>query len=205
MKYTESRGGSDRPFPSPEHDDCGSGGARRPGGRGDRGHHGHGNRGHGGRGFGARRHMFDYGELRLLLLALIASRPCHGYELIRRIEERFGGAYVPSPGVIYPTLSWLDDMGLAEVLPGDGNRKSYSITPEGEAYLAENRAAADALLARSGGEGPGRHGLPLPVLRAMENLKLAMRLRLRGRPVDEAAAMAIAAALDSAAQAVERS
>lgn len=180
----------------------------REGGRGF-GPSGFGERGFGpgghGRRHGGRHRMFDYGEIRLLVLALIAEQPRHGYELIKAIEERFGGSYVPSPGVIYPTLSWLDDMGLVAVQPEGGNRKSYSITPEGEAHLAENRAAADALLARAGGEHRGRHGLPSNVIRAMENLKLAMRLRMRDRPVDDEAAQAIAAALDAAAQAVERS
>ncbi len=172
-----------------------------PGGPGERGF----GRGGEGRRHGGRQRMFDYGEIRLLVLSLIAEQPRHGYELIKAIEERFGGSYVPSPGVIYPTLSWLDDMGLVAVQAEGGNRKSYAITPEGEAHLAENRAAADALLARSGGEGRGRHGLPSNVIRAMENLKLAMRLRMRDRAVDDEAAIAIAAALDAAAQAVERS
>lgn len=177
-----------------------------PGGFGERGfgERGFGPGGHGRR-HGGRHRMFDYGEIRLLVLALIAEQPRHGYELIKAIEERFGGSYVPSPGVIYPTLSWLDDMGLIEAQAEGGNRKSYAITPEGEAHLAENRAAADALLARAGGEGRGRHGLSPQVIRAMENLKLAMRLRMRDRPVDDEAAAAIAAALDAAAQAVERS
>jgi DNA-binding PadR family transcriptional regulator len=68
--------------------------------------------------------LFDYGELRLLVLALIAEQPAHGYELIKIIEERFGGSYTPSPGVIYPTLSWLEDMGYARVEPKEGGRKS---------------------------------------------------------------------------------
>jgi DNA-binding PadR family transcriptional regulator len=151
---------------------------------------------HGGR-------LFDYGELRLLLLAMIAERPRHGYELIKAIEERFGGSYSPSPGVVYPTLSWLEDMGYAAIDAEEGGRKRYRITPEGEAFLVANRAAADALLSRAGPAGPGP--VPAPVVRAMENLKLAMRLRLRRGPLDSTAAESVAAALDAAAQAVERS
>ena len=161
-------------------------------------HRGRGGR-HGGR-------LFDYGELRLLLLAIIADAPSHGYELIKTIEERFGGSYSPSPGVIYPTLSWLDDMGYAEIEPVEGGRKRYSITPEGKAFLAANRTAIDELMARAGGGGPGgREGVPAPVVRAMENLKLALRLRLRRGDLDAASAEAIAAALDLAAQTVEKS
>lgn len=163
-------------------------------------HHGPGRGGrHGGR-------LFDYGELRLLLLAIISDAPSHGYELIKTVEDRFGGSYSPSPGVIYPTLSWLDDMGYAAIEPAEGGRKRYSITPEGKAFLAANRTAIDELMARAGGGGPGgREGVPAPVVRAMENLKLALRLRLRRGDLDAASAEAIAAALDLAAQTVEKS
>ena len=159
-------------------------------------HHRHGRR-HGGR-------MLDYGELRLLLLAMIAEQPRHGYELIKAIEERFGGSYTPSPGVIYPTLAWLDDMGYARIEAEEGGRKRYGMTPEGDAFLTVNRAAADELLARAGGEG-GDRSVPASVVRAMHNLKLALRLRLRRGGLDQGAADAIAAALDAAAQSVERS
>ena len=150
--------------------------------------------------------LFDYGELRLLLLAMIAERPWHGYELIKAIEERFGGSYTPSPGVIYPTLAWLDDMGYAAIEPVEAGRKRYRITAEGEAFLAANRAAADELLARVGPVGrEGSEAVPAPMIRAMENLKLALRLRIQRGSIDAAAAEAIAAALDAAAQTVERS
>ncbi|MCQ4633123.1 PadR family transcriptional regulator [Shinella sp. CPCC 100929] len=161
-------------------------------------HRGRGGR-HGGR-------LFDYGELRLLLLAIIADAPSHGYELIKTVEDRFGGSYSPSPGVIYPTLAWLDDMGYTVIEPAEGGRKRYRITPEGEAFLAANRAAIDELMARAGHRGPGgREGVPAPVVRAMENLKLAMRLRLRRGEMSAEASEAIAAALDLAAKTVEKS
>lgn len=143
--------------------------------------------------------LFDYGELRLLVLALIAQAPAHGYELIKTIEDRFDGAYTPSPGVIYPTLSWLEDSGYATV-DAAGGRKSYAITEEGKAFLAANQAAADALFQRGGSEGPGRRGRSLEVMRAMHNLKTALRLRLSTGRVDEAAIDTIAAAIDEAAQ-----
>ena len=172
------------------------------------------------RGFGRHRHRrhglfsrgrregrpFDYGELRLLALAMIAEQPRHGYELMKAIEERMGGTYSPSPGVIYPTLAWLEDMGYAAVETEDAGRKRYRITAEGEAFLTANRAAVDDLLARLGQTEDGRRdGIPAQVLRAMQNLKLALRLRLRRGGLDAAAAEAIASALDSAAQTVERS
>jgi DNA-binding PadR family transcriptional regulator len=150
--------------------------------------------------------LFDYGELRFLLLAMIDEQPRHGYELIKAIEERFGGSYTPSPGVIYPTLSWLDDMGYAQVDVEEAGRKRYRVTAEGKAFLAANRAAVDELMVRASAAGAdGVVSVPAPVIRAMGNLKLALRLRFRRGPVDQAAADTIAAALDAAAQTVERS
>ena len=75
--------------------------------------------------------MFDGGELRLVLLKLIAEQPRHGYDLIREIEERTGGAYAPSPGVVYPTLTMLDDMGLIEEQKTEGAKKLFAITDAG--------------------------------------------------------------------------
>ena len=125
---------------------------------------------------------------------------------MRAIEERVGGSYSPSPGVIYPTLSWLEDMGYALVEAEGAGRKRYRVTPEGEAFLAANRAAIDALFSHIGSTGAGRpEGVPAPVVRGMENLKVALRLRLKRGPIDQAAAESIAAALDAAAQTVERS
>lgn len=162
-------------------------------------HHGHHRGGRGGR-------LFDYGELRLLLLAIIAEQPRHGYELIKLIEERMGGSYTPSPGVIYPTLSWLDDMGYASIEAQESGRKRYRITPEGEAFLTANREAVNQLIARVGPEGPGRPDLvQASIMRAMKNLKLAMRLRLGRGAIDEDVADKIVTALDAAAQAVEKS
>ncbi len=138
---------------------------------------------------------------------MIAEQPRHGYELIKAIEERMAGSYTPSPGVIYPTLSWLEDMGYAAAEAAEAGRKRYRITPEGEAFLAANQASVAALLARIGGaaEGGPRAGIPAPVVRGMENVKLALRLRLRQGPLDQATAETIAAALDTAALAIERS
>lgn len=171
--------------------------------RGGGGHRRH----HPGERLGGRRggRPFDYGELRLLVLAMVAQQPRHGYELMKAIEERMGGSYSPSPGVIYPTLAWLEDMGYAALEPEEAGRKRYRITAEGEAFLAANRAAVEALLARIGSTGTGRpDGVPAPLLRAMENLKLALRLRLKRGPLDQATVETIAAALDAAAQTVER-
>src|SRR5262245_2204702 len=86
----------------------------------------HGHRRHGTFFGGRRERAFDYGELRLLVLAMIAEHSRHGYELMKAIEERMGGSYSPSPGVIYPTLSWLEDMRYAVVETEDAGRKRYA-------------------------------------------------------------------------------
>src|SRR5919201_933142 len=100
----------------------------------------------GGRGLRHNR-PFDHGDLRYIILKLIAERPRHGYEIIKAIEERLGGAYSPSPGVVYPTLTMLEELGYATVSSPDGSgKKLYAVTPEGTAFLAANRASVDAVL-----------------------------------------------------------
>ena len=173
------------------------------------GRHGFGRHGEAGFGqhAGGRRggRMFDHGELRLVVLALIAERPRYGYEIIKEIEDRLGGGYSPSPGVIYPTLTLLEELGHATVAEA-GGKKHYTITPEGQAALAANQAAVDAALARMRDVGATRTSAGQPqIVRAMENLKLALRLRLENGPLTEAQLRSVAEALDAAALAVERS
>jgi len=188
--------------PRGEHEDGLSGGRER--GR----RHGEGRGGH----FGGGR-MFGHGGLRFVLLQLIADRPAHGYELIKLIEERLGGSYAPSPGVVYPTLTLLEEQGHIRVDTGtggvaaEGGRKRYAVTESGREFLAANRETADAMMARLNGgvDGAGaRGGRPPQITRAIENLKLAMRLRLSGTPLTEQQAHDFAAVLDSAAQQIER-
>jgi DNA-binding PadR family transcriptional regulator len=140
------------------------------------------------------------------VLHLIAERPRHGYEVIKAIEERVAGAYSPSAGVVYPTLTLLEDLGYVTVDTGDGGRKLHTITAEGRAFLDANRAAVDALLAYMDEAGRMRGSGRAPqIMRAMENLKLALRMRLARGPLTEDQANAVAAALDTAATSVERS
>ena len=165
-------------------------------------------RGGPGRGGGSRfglGRFFAHGDLRLVILHLIAEKPRHGYEIIKAIEEQVAGAYSPSPGVIYPTLTLLEELGHVTVSTGDGAKKLHEITAEGRAFLDANRPAVDALLARMAEASRARRGGPaLQVVRAMENLKLALRMRLSRGPLSEEQANAVAAALDAAATGVER-
>lgn len=173
-------------------------------------HHGwreHGHE-HGGRGFGRGGRggrFFDQGDLRLVILAMLAQQPSHGYELIKRIEERLGGAYVPSPGVVYPTLTLLEEMGYATLQSSEGPKKLYAATPEGLAYLEQNQASVDALFARIDGAGEGRGNFAPRIMRAMGNVKMALRLRLSQGPLTSEQVDKIAAALDAAALEIERS
>ena len=92
--------------------------------------------------------MFEQGDLRYVVLRLLEEKPRHGYEIIKALEERFGGSYAPSPGVVYPTLQLLEDLGYARVVPGVEGKKTYEITDEGRAYLAENRETVDSIFDR---------------------------------------------------------
>ena len=149
--------------------------------------------------------MFDHGELRLVVLALISERPRHGYEIIKEIEDRVAGTYTPSPGVIYPTLTMLEELGHATVSENAGKRL-YAITADGTAYLAANKSAVDNALQRMQSVNTAHGGGPAPeITRARENLKMALRLREARGPLTEQQIRDIAAALDAAAIAIERS
>jgi DNA-binding PadR family transcriptional regulator len=86
-------------------------------------------------------------DLQLLILALLGEKPRHGYELIKALEERSGGFYSPSPGMIYPALTYLEEIGYATV-EAEGSKKLYRITEEGSRHLEENRAGAEAMLSQ---------------------------------------------------------
>jgi DNA-binding PadR family transcriptional regulator len=169
--------------------------------RGFRGGRRHGRR-------GGRRHgrIFDHGDLRFVILQMIAESPKHGYEIIKAIEEKLGGSYSPSPGVIYPTLTLLEELGYATLNASEGSKKLYAITRDGSAYLDANRASVDEIFARIAEVHSAHGGGTAPqIVRAMENLTLALRMRLARGPLTEEQNRAVAAAIDAAAVAVERS
>jgi DNA-binding PadR family transcriptional regulator len=162
---------------------------------------------HWGRGrHGGGRRMFDQGDLRLVVLALLGDQPRHGYELIKEIADLSGGLYAPSPGVIYPLLTMLDELGLAQLEASDGAKKLYALTTAGQEELTAKRGEAEQLLGRlaaakdrsSGGRAP-------QIVRAVENFRTALRLRLNRGPLNEEEIKNIAVAIDAAAAAVERS
>jgi len=116
--------------------------------------------GGGGRGRGR---MFGHGDLKFVILNLLAEKPRHGYEIIKELEERFGGTYSPSPGTVYPTLTLLEDLGYARAQTEEGNRKVFEITDEGRKYLEENKSTIDDIFDRvddfGAFIGPVMHGL----------------------------------------------
>ena len=153
-----------------------------------RGHHGHdggggfARGGFGGGGRGGRGRFFGPGDLRLVLLALIQEKPRHGYELIKDLEAKFGGAYAPSPGSIYPTLTLLEELGHVRSTASEGTKRLVEITDEGRRFIADNQAALDSAMARmamaaraAAGEMP-----PQDVHHAMHTLKAALMFHRDG-------------------------
>jgi DNA-binding PadR family transcriptional regulator len=140
--------------------------------------------------------MLAQGDLRLLALALIAEQPRHGYEIIKVLEDKTAGWYAPSPGIVYPTLTYLEEAGYVTA-QADGAKKLYTITDEGRAYLDENRAFVDAVLERltAVGErvgrdrareqaerGRGDESLPRSIQGAFQDLSVAVRELLTRNP-----------------------
>ena len=156
----------------------------------------------GGRG---RRRMFESGELRLVLLKLIADEPRHGYDLIRAIEELTGGEYAPSPGVVYPTLTLLQDMGLIEEAAGEGARKPFQVTGEGREHLEQNAEDVEELFERLEEAGSHRRRGHRPEIgRAIGNLMNALKNRIAHEGWNDTLLNEVVDILDEAAQRIER-
>jgi DNA-binding PadR family transcriptional regulator len=161
--------------------------------------------GRGGGGGRGRRRVLDSTELRLVLLKLIADQSRHGYDLIRAVEEMTHGEYAPSPGVVYPSLTMLQDMGLIDEVKTEGSRKAFEITADGKDHLAEKEEEIEALLERLKDLGSDqRKAGGAPIKRSIANLLSALWHRATREDADEGTLHKIAAILDEAAQKVER-
>jgi DNA-binding PadR family transcriptional regulator len=161
----------------------------------------------GGRQGPRRGRMFASGELRLVLLKLIADEPRHGYELMKALEEITGGAYSPSPGTIYPTLSLLSDEGAIEesIASGETSRKAFAATDAGRKELEERSEEAEALMGRLAelGDRGERHHSP-EIFRALMNLGGVLKNRVfMGKP-DAEKMQEIVDIIDEAAKKIER-
>lgn len=152
-----------------------------------------------------RKPMVRGGELRLVLLALIAEEPRHGYELIKALEGMTGGAWAPSPGTVYPTLSLLEDEGMIEQVPGDDNRKAYRATKDGLGEAADNREEIERLFRRLGRQAKREKHNPAPDLfRSLGNLAAVLTNRAATGRFDSKARAEIVDMIDELAKKIER-
>ena len=210
-RFAEARFGGERPGSGPEGHPghCGHHGREernhgRHGGRemfeGFMGRHG---RGFGGFGGGDRERLFDSGELRLVILALLAEKPSYGYEIIKAIEERLSGGYAPSPGVVYPTLTLLEEEGYATVSSAEGGKKLYTVTELGHEFLKANQATIKAIFGRmeQAGKAFGRGRSP-QIMRAMMNLGFALKMRAGQGNLSPEQTRKITEAIDAAARVI---
>ena len=179
--------------------------------RGGRHHFaGHGEQGRGGeehgRGGRGRHRLFEHGDLRLVLLALVERKPSHGYELIKAIEEASSGLYVPSPGVIYPTLTLLEEQDFLEPAVAGNGRKSYQITELGKQELQKHQAAIEVIFARLAGAGRDhRHegNLAEGISEVMHRLRYLLRGNMMRADLTQEQVGRINQALLTAVEAIE--
>ncbi|AEX53017.1 PadR family transcriptional regulator [Rahnella aquatilis] len=163
-------------------------GEGRRGGRGERGVH----------------RLFEHGDLRRVLLALVAKKPSHGYELIKAIEEASSGLYVPSPGVIYPTLTLLEEQDFLEPVATGNGRKSYQITEAGKVELAQHQAVVDAIFARlAGAQRPRENNLAEGIHESMHRLRHALRGNMMRADLTPEQVVRVSAILQQAAESLE--
>jgi DNA-binding PadR family transcriptional regulator len=161
---------------------------------------------HAGFGFGSRHGRHEHrGRQGGRIRRVFDQAPRHGYELIKAIEEKFGGTYSPSPGVVYPTLTLLEELGFIRPEATDGPRKQFVITAEGTAFLAANKAIVDQIFARMDEIGRAYAGGPAPeIRRAMQNLEAALTIRLGRGPLTADQVRAVTVSLDRAAGEIEQ-
>jgi DNA-binding PadR family transcriptional regulator len=157
--------------------------------------------------------MLAQGDLRLIALALIAEAPRHGYEIIKLVEEKTADWYSPSPGIVYPTLTYLEEAGYVTAST-EGSKKLYAITADGRAYLSANRDLVDVVLDRltalgervnrwrraARGERADRRNLPPLVEAAFDHLRETVGKRLEGDADAEARLVEILARADTELQ-----
>jgi DNA-binding PadR family transcriptional regulator len=179
------------------------------GGEAERGFEGRGRHGFGGhwrgrweRGFGGR--MFDAGDLKLVILKLLSEQPSYGYQLMKTMEERLAGGYTPSAGVIYPTLTLLEEEGLASVSTSADNKKIYTVTPAGLEFLEENKQRIEELFARlDEARGGFERGRSPEIMKAFMNLRGAVMARVFRGNVTAEQIKKITEAINAAAKAID--
>jgi DNA-binding PadR family transcriptional regulator len=201
----EREGRTDDPgrgFGAGENEGCGHGFRHRHGGS-ERGFGGRGPGGFG-RGFGeGRGRMFDAGDIKLVILRLLAEQPSYGYQLIKTMEQRLAGGYTPSPGVIYPTLTMLEEEGLASSST-DNNKKIYSLTKEGTDFLESHKERIGELFERLEQTGRGfERGRSPEIMKAFMNLRSAVMARVSRESTKPEQIIKITEAINAAAKAID--
>jgi len=161
----------------------------------------HGGFGHG---FGqGRERLFDAGEIRLVILRLLSAEPSYGYQLIKTMEERLGGGYTPSAGVVYPTLTMLEEEGLITAAQTEG-KKVYSVTEEGLKYLEANKERVGQLFERLEETGRGfRRGRAPELMKAFMDLRGAVMSKMWRRNATPEQIKKIAEAIHAAAKTID--
>jgi DNA-binding PadR family transcriptional regulator len=138
-----------------------------------------------------------------VIVKLLSEQPSYGYQLIKKMESRLAGGYTPSAGVIYPTLTLLEEEGLASVSTSEDNKKVYSVTAAGMEYLVANQERIDELLARLEEAGKGfERGRSPEIIRAFTNLRGAVMARV-SRDVTPEQIRKITEAINAAAKAID--
>lgn len=165
----------------------------------DHHHHGRGTDHHGGGG-GRRQRFFGHGELRLVILEILTRNASHGYELIKEIESMTQGNYTPSPGVIYPTLDFLQDQAFITISEEEGGRRKIAITVAGQQWLDENQEHLEHIQARIKARCVGFQLRKNPQMkRALDNFKAVLDLRVNQGELSDAQLKQIIGVIDRAA------
>jgi DNA-binding PadR family transcriptional regulator len=149
--------------------------------------------------------LFEQGDLKYVILRLLDEKPRHGYDIIKELESRFGGTYAPSPGTVYPTLTMLEDLGFANVVPEDGGKKIYEITDEGRRHLAEHSSTVQDIFDRIANFVEGITDTPMTdVHQAFRQMARATYATATSNLHDKAKLEEIKAVLERAAAEIEK-
>ncbi|EMK5831607.1 PadR family transcriptional regulator [Citrobacter sedlakii] len=182
-----------------QHGGCNGENHHHGGCNGESHHHGGCGQRHG-RGGGRRQRFFGHGELRLVILDILSREASHGYELIKAIENLTQGNYTPSPGVIYPTLDFLQEQGLITISEEDGGRKKITLTTSGAQWLEENQEHLGHIQARITARNVGAELRKNPQMkRALDNFKAVLDLKVNQKNLSDAQLKQITGVIDRAA------
>nr|WP_312242813.1 PadR family transcriptional regulator [Pantoea sp.] len=153
-----------------------------------------------------REKILDGNDIRLLMLHFLSQQAAHGYELIKSVEDLSQGEYSPSPGIIYPNLTLLEEMDAIRVLDAQASRKAYSLNDKGREILKENKANLTAIIERLSSLAVLVNNRSIPeVEQAIRQIKTALHSRLSQQDISPQTLQAIIAAMHEAAEKITRS